>query len=181
MKKITISGLAGSGKSTIGKMLAEELRIPFISAGEISRKFAHEAYRLNINQFQELCNQKPEIDKDLDGYFCKVTSELNEFVIDYRLGRLFIPDAFHLYLNVSDEIAANRIQAADRYHEFESNDLCTKLTVLKRRNNQMRERFYSLYGFDFTDPCHYNLIVEMDCLSPSEAVKFIYKEIGVKI
>ena len=40
MHKITISGLAGSGKSTVGRLLASKLNVPFISMGNTTRAFA---------------------------------------------------------------------------------------------------------------------------------------------
>lgn len=50
---MTLSGLAGSSKSTVGKILQEKLNFEFISVGNFSRDFAFNNYGLDINQFQE--------------------------------------------------------------------------------------------------------------------------------
>lgn len=39
-KRISISGLAGSGKSTVGKLLSEKLNYEFVSVGNYSRILA---------------------------------------------------------------------------------------------------------------------------------------------
>jgi len=40
MKKILIIGIHGSGKTTLGKLIANHYKIPFISSGEILREYA---------------------------------------------------------------------------------------------------------------------------------------------
>jgi|GEM_PF-1428927 ATP-dependent DNA helicase RecG len=50
--KIVLTGNAGSGKSTVGKMLAERLGVDFLSIGDICRKKAV-SLGMDINQFQE--------------------------------------------------------------------------------------------------------------------------------
>ncbi len=49
--RITLSGLAGSGKSTVGKQLAKALKLDFHSIGEISRNKAKEK-NMSISEFQ---------------------------------------------------------------------------------------------------------------------------------
>ena len=39
---ITIGGLAGSGTTTVSKILSEKMRVPYLSAGEIFRQMAVE-------------------------------------------------------------------------------------------------------------------------------------------
>jgi len=43
-ERITLSGFAGTGKSTVGKILANELEFEFISVGDFSREFAEKEY-----------------------------------------------------------------------------------------------------------------------------------------
>jgi len=173
MKKITISGLAGSGKSTVGKLLASKLNIPFISMGDMSRKFAKEKFVININEFQMHCAHNRDIDKNLDLEFEKLGREQYEFIMDYRLGPLIIPEGFHIYLKVNELTAASRIKACDRGDEFINDSIDYRLTVLRERNVSMIERFKSLYKFDFTHPDHYDLIVDTDLLSPEKCVEYI--------
>ena len=49
--KITLSGFAGTGKSTVGKMIQEKLNFEFISIGNYTRNYAKETYGMTINEF----------------------------------------------------------------------------------------------------------------------------------
>lgn len=44
--KITLSGFAGTGKSTIGKHIAGKLSFEFISVGDFSRQFVKGNYKI---------------------------------------------------------------------------------------------------------------------------------------
>jgi cytidylate kinase len=81
-KKITLSGNAGTGKSTVGKLLAEKLGCEFVSVGDFSRKFAEKEFGLSINEFQEKCRQQPELDDLIDQKFKGYCNEHNNLVVD---------------------------------------------------------------------------------------------------
>ena len=59
---ITIGGAPGSGKSTVGRMLATNLNIPFFSMGDIRRAYALER-GLTIEQLNELAKVDPSSDR----------------------------------------------------------------------------------------------------------------------
>lgn len=173
MHKITISGLAGSGKSIVGKLLASKFNVPFISMGNTTRAFALEKYGMDINQFQELCASNPEIDKVLDREFERLGEETGGFVMDYRLGALFVPTGFHIYLHVDEAIAASRIVPSERGNEFRDASLEGRIATIKKRNCVMIDRFINCYGFDFTDPKHYHLVIDTAGMTPENVVGHI--------
>ncbi len=168
---IVLSGKAGSGKSTVGKALAEKLGWAFDSVGNYTRAYAKAQYGLEINQFQDLCKKKPEIDKMIDESFiarCKKTPDL---VIDWRLGFKFLPNAYSVYLDVPDHVAVQRIQ--DRQDEFKGVDEVSVLSIMSQRNMAMRTRFLDLYGADFTDPSSYTLTINTGDLNIAACVDLI--------
>ena len=165
--KITLSGLAGTGKTTIGKILAQKLNYEFISVGDFSRKFALEQYGLNINEFQEKCKKDPALDQQIDEKFQEYCNKHSNLVIDYRLGFKFVQNAFNVLLQVSDEVASHRIQNANR-----QNENLDPQSILNR-NTEMKNRFLSLYGVDFTQEQHYHLSLSTDNQSPEELAEVI--------
>lgn len=167
MNRITLSGLAGTGKSTVGKLLAEKLNYTFISIGNYSREYALTEYGLTINEFQLLCKKDKSIDQKLDKKFGEDCNHQNNIVVDYRLGFHFVKNAFNVLLKVSDEIAIQRIQAADRKHET------IDIASINARNHEMRQRFIDFYHLDFTDERNFHLVVDTDTLAPEEIANLL--------
>ncbi len=168
--KIVLSGNAGSGKSTVGKLLAERLGVGFLSIGEICRKRAV-LMGMDINQFQEYLRSNTEFDQAMDKYIAEYASSLSGYVFDYRLGFHFLPESFKVLLKVSEEIAFQRI--SNRYgkdEDFSAELLSDKIILLRKRNEHMRERFIEVYGTDFCDERNYDLVIDSDAYSPGEIV-----------
>jgi len=170
INKITLSGFAGSGKSTIGKNLQEALNFEFISVGNFSRKFAKEVYGMDINTFQQKCKEDPKLDAEIDQKFQSECNSKENLVIDYRLGFKFVQNAFHVLLKVSDEVASNRIRSANRIDETIS------AKAINTRNERMQARFLSTYQVDFMDETNYHLVIDTDELTPEEITHLIIKE-----
>ncbi|MDO3424269.1 AAA family ATPase [Chryseobacterium sp. APV1] len=76
--KITLSGEVASGKSTVGKLLAEQLGYQFISLGNLIRERA-ENEGLNIFEFQRRCTENPETDKEIDREFADECNKKRTF------------------------------------------------------------------------------------------------------
>ncbi|WP_370214959.1 viperin family antiviral radical SAM protein [Mesoflavibacter profundi] len=166
LTKITLSGFAGTGKSTVGKLIQEKLNYQFLSIGNYTRSYAKEKYQMSINEFQKLCHSKPEIDYKIDRDFLKLCNQ-DYLVIDYRLGFHFVKDSFNVILQVSDDIAYDRITKMNRKDENLS------LKAIKDRNYIMNERFKEKYKIDFSDRNNYHLSVDTDKLSAIEVAEVI--------
>jgi len=179
MNKISLSGLVGSGKSSIGKQLAQILNYEFISVGNFSRKIAQEKYGMNINEFQKYCEKNPQIDHEIDTYFTQYCLKNAHLVIDYRLAFYFITDAFHVFLKVSDEMAFQRLKnAKDAQRNQEFDNQKNMYEVMKKRNEDMKNRFLKTYQTDFTDESHYHLVIDTDHLNPNQICDLILKKFG---
>jgi predicted cytidylate kinase len=166
--RITLSGCVGSGKTTVGKLLANKLQYNFISIGNRTRQFA-ETKGLSIVQFQELCLTNPEMDKQIDFEFSNECNDSENLIIDYRLGFKFIKNAYHIFLKISEETAIERIKSANRNAEtFET---------ISQRNESFKNQFLNAYGVDYTMPKNYDLIVDVEQFKDAEEVVefIIYK------
>lgn len=162
INKISLSGLAGSGKTTIGKLVAKKLSNEFISMGNYSRNLAEEKYGMDINEFQIFCAKNPNIDELLDSEFANKCNGTENLVIDYRLAHLLITNCLHVFLHVSETEAVERLLKADRIAEFEQNTPEFVRKTMNLRNSQMKERFLKTYKTDFSNPKNYDLVVDTD-------------------
>ncbi|MCX7550284.1 viperin family antiviral radical SAM protein [Xanthomarina sp. F2636L] len=167
--KITLSGFAGSGKSTVGELIQTKLGYEFISVGNYSRLFAKEYYGMTINQFQEKCKKEPELDFQIDEKFKSLCNSKKHAIIDYRLGFKFIEKGFHVLLKVSDNTAFERINIAKRESEL------TTPESVSSRNRTMRKRFLETYKVDFTDEMNYDLVINTDHLNSYQVASKIIK------
>ncbi|MDR0612972.1 MAG: cytidylate kinase family protein [Dysgonamonadaceae bacterium] len=166
-KKITLSGNIGTGKSTVGKLLAEKSGYKFISVGNFSREFAQKEFGLTINEFQEKCKQQPELDDLIDQKFKQYCNEHDNIVADYRLGFHFIENSFNILLKVSENVSVQRVQSANRKTEF------VDTGSIRQRNQEMKQRFIDKYHVDFTDESNYNLVIDTDESSPETIINTI--------
>ena len=171
--RIVISGLAGSGKSSVGKALAELLGCSFRSAGFYAREEARRR-GITIQKLQIELEDDPEFDVVLDRRLIEWGRANPCWVMDYRMGFALLPEATSIYLTVTEEEAARRIQAAARPEEFGGNeDIHDILRSINERNQNMRQRLQGLYGKDFSDSSQYDHVIATDGKTPDELVKQI--------
>jgi len=176
--KITISGIVGSGKTTISKVLAKKLGLKNYSVGKLMRDMAIERGK-SLQEFTEDAKSDKEIDFELDKRQKALGSDdssSEEFVMDSRLGFYFIPNSFKVFLKVDLSEAAKRICGAGRSEEkYSSVDEC--LEYLKKRIAAEKIRYKQCYDIDF--PCEekFDLIIDTTNKSIAEIVKIILESI----
>jgi radical S-adenosyl methionine domain-containing protein 2 len=159
--RITLSGEVASGKSTVGKLLAERLGYAFTSIGNATREAA-QARGMDIVSFQRACLLDPQEDRRIDRAFAAQCNTSEAAVIDYRLGFHFVKDAFHIFLRIAEATATERLRNAGRNGE-------SHLT-LPERNATFQRQFQQVYGIDYTIAAHYDLVVDVDGMSSAEEV-----------
>lgn len=62
---ITISGMPGSGKSTVAELLKDKLGLRYVYSGMIFRETAKK-YNMSLEEFGKYCEKNSKIDKELD-------------------------------------------------------------------------------------------------------------------
>ena len=109
MKKniISISGELASGKSTIIKILMEDLNYSVYRNGEYFRKLAAEK-NMSITEFNEYVEDHPEIDREVENSAALYAKNHDNFIIDARLGWYAVPESFKVYVKVDIDEAAKR-------------------------------------------------------------------------
>ena len=160
--KITLSGEVASGKSTVGKLLAEERGYEFVSIGNITRNRA-EREGLTIVDFQKKCVENPLLDKEIDLEFAKYCNSKQNLIIDYRMGFKFVDNCFNVFLKISEEDAVERLKIANRKNEtFET---------VRERNNTFKTQFQNAYEIDYTLDSNYDLIIAINNTMTAEEIK----------
>ena len=94
---IAISGSPGSGKSTVGKLLASRLNFTHYSSGDLMRDMAEEQ-KVTLLELSKQAETDPTIDQEIDDRQIQLGINENDFVIDARLGYHFIKKSKKIYL-----------------------------------------------------------------------------------
>ena len=173
---ITLGGKAWSWKWTVAKLLSKKLGYEIISIWNLKRKLAEEM-GLSISEFN-LLGEKPENQHEFDLKYEEYQKNLDlnsQVILESRLWFLCQPNAFKVFLNVSDEVASQRIlndkRTTDQFFSPEE-----ALQVTKKRNQDDQNRYLSLYNIDLWDSSQYNLTIDTSNLTPEEVVEKILIE-----
>jgi CMP/dCMP kinase len=165
--KITIFGLAGTGKSSAGKKLAEKLQCAFFSTGNLFRELAKEA-GMSVHEFDIVAENDSSIDQKLDERIAQIGKVHESLVLESRLGWYFVPDSLKIKFICEEEERFKRVAHRDNISEEEA-----KIQSTIRENSHL-ERFKKVYGIeDYSADEHFDLIIDTTSIHTSEVVEKI--------
>jgi cytidylate kinase len=169
--KITIFGLAGTGKSSTGKKLAEKLQCAFVSTGNLFRELAREA-GMSVHDYDIIAENDSSIDQKLDERIAQIGKVHENLVLESRLGWYFVPDSLKIKFICTDEERFKRVAHRDGISEEEAK---TQSTI---RENSHLERFKKVYGIeDYSADEHFDLIIDTTNIHTNEVMEVILNKI----
>lgn len=169
---ITISGMPGSGKSTVGRLIAQHLGYHFYSMGDLRGKMATER-GMTIDELNELGKTEDWTDRDVDEYQTKLGKTEDNFVIDSWAGFYFIPHAFKVFLDVDPVVAGERVFKNQRPDEPPVASPIEARAMLTKRLAETDARFQKYYGFSCQDRSRFDLVIDTTTQSPEATIKTI--------
>lgn len=173
---ITLSGLPGSGKTTIAAMLAERLGVPWYSMGDLRGKMARER-GITIDQLNAIGESEAFTDKEVDDYQARLGKSGEPFVIDGRLSWHFIPHAFKAFLSVDPAEGARRVFEAQQSHAREDERTYSSVeeaeAALRARTESDQRRYEKYYGLDIFKKGNYDLWIDTSHLNPQQIVEAV--------
>ena len=140
-----------------------------VSAGDFMRDMASEQ-GMTILEFSRTAENRESIDHEIDDRTVRLSQESDDFVIDARLGWHFIPHSFKVFLEVTPDVAAERIYRAQRGSEKENVTLEDTLTAIERRTESERQRYEKYYGIDYAEHSQYDLVVDTSDMTIDQVV-----------
>lgn len=166
---ITISGSAGSGKDTIGELLAKKLNLKVIKS--TMKKYA-EKKGIDILEFEKKYAQyTKEYDKKVDEWQRKEVVK-GDCVLISMLSAYNAPNAdLKIWLYCPEKERAKRIAKRDNIPKEKA------LDYVRERDKIFRDRIKKIYGVDFWDPSLYDLRINTEKNNPKEVVEIILKEV----
>ncbi len=168
---LTITGDLGSGKSTVAKLVADELKLKYYSTGSIFRKVAADM-QLSLKELGELAKKDKRIDKRIDDYQKKLGEKEDGFILEGRLGFHFVPKSVKICLKVDLEESARRIMSDKRSDESFEN-IGEAINAIKIRRSSEKERYTQLYNVDIDNLKNYDLVIDTTTIPASKVAKKI--------
>lgn len=175
---ITISGLPGSGKSTVAKILAEKLGFKQYYAGQVRREAARKR-GMTLGEFNTLGEKDISTDKLVDDVLSELGKKEDNIVVQGRTAFHFIPNSVKIFLDVDLKEGARRIfeekRHANKRNEKAARTVEEELKIQQERMKSDTKRYRKYYGIDCFDKKHFDLVVDTTDISPERVVERILK------
>ena len=169
---ITIGGVAGSGTTTVAKVLSEKLDIPFLSAGAIFRQMAEEKGMTPV-EFGKFAENNADIDKEIDNRQAKLAEEADNLIVEGRLSAYFIDADLKVCFTAPLDIRAKRVcQREDKSVET------ARAEILAREESEAI-RYMDIHNIDINNMDIYDLIINTDSFDPESISEIIIKALDL--
>ena len=174
---VCISGMAGTGKSTLAKKLAQKYGLKYYSGGDALRALAAEkGYNSSSNgwwespeglSFLEQRKANGSFDKAVDEKLLEYADKGNVLLDSWTMPWL-VKHGFKIWLAASVEKQAQRIAQRDKMTVEEA------LQALKEKEARTKAIYKQLYGFALgEDFAPFNLVLDTDNLSAEEVFQVL--------
>jgi len=152
--RITVSGLPGSGTTSLSRYLAERHNFTMISAGEVFRQCARE-HNMELAEFGRLAEQDPAFDKMIDARQKEIAEERDNIIVEGRLSGWMVEKAdLKIWLFAPIDCRLERIVFRDQIRDLET---AKKITLEREHCEAVRYRQY--YDIEIADLSIYHLIL----------------------
>lgn len=170
---ICVSGMTGSGKSTVARRLAERYNLEYFSGGNTMKALAKdEGYDSDVRGWWEspegldFLKQRmsdPAFDKKIDQKLLELAAVGNVVLDSWTVPWLLKEDGFKVWLESSPQARAKRVVNRDHISFEEA------LHALTEKDARTRQIYKDLYSFDLgNDLTPFNLVLATDDLDPDD-------------
>lgn len=178
-----MSGFTGTGKSTLGRRLADYYQIRYISGGTALKKLlAGEGATKDVGWWErgagaeamQVRKSDPSFDRRVDQELMRLAQEKRDLIIDsWTLPYLLkSPDRLAIFLKADLEERADRIMRRDRISYEKA------LKEIKRKDLESKEIYNQIYGFKMgEDLSPFQLVIDNTRFSPKETFGVVFKYI----
>lgn len=166
--KVTIFGLAGTGKSTVAKIIANDLNLSYNSTGNLMREKA-QSLGMTIYEFDEMIKGDSSFDIALDKQVAEFGINEDNFIFESRLAWYFIYDSIKIKLNCDEDVVYRRISERESILVDEARRLTQK------RANDVMARYSKIYPQIEFPPSdlEFDLVIDTTKLNVGEVVNKI--------
>jgi CMP/dCMP kinase len=157
--RITVSGLPGSGTTTISRLLGEYYELELISSGEVFRKIAKEK-GVSLAEFGTMAEKDPSIDLAIDKNQRAVIHSHDNLILESRLaGHMAkdVPTVLKIWIKAPLPVRVKRILRREKSVSFEEE---LEKTVQREKSEALR--YMNYYNIDIDDLSIYDIVIDSE-------------------
>jgi cytidylate kinase len=166
---VTLSGLPGSGTSTVAAATSVALGIEHLDGGTVFRAMASER-GLSLAEFSRLAEGDDTVDRALDDRLAARIAA-GDVLVESRLAGWLAHRGAHAGVKVW--IDCDEVERARRVGARDTHDLGAALEANQQREASERTRYLEYYDIDLTDLSVYDLVLDSTDVGPEELVASI--------
>jgi len=166
---ITVSGLSGSGKTTVAKEIAKAFKLKLVNAGDLSREYATKN-KMTLDEMSKAL--PPKIDYQIDKMLLDL-AQRGGHVLVARLSAWVAGD----WADCRVFVQCNKKIRHQRVAEREGLSLLRAKVKIENRDYGDYQRYRKLYDIDINDKNIYNLIINNNQISLEELKRETVKKI----
>ncbi len=169
---VTISGLPGSGTSTLARAVGAALQLERLDGGQVFRSLATER-GMALAAFGALAETDPSIDVELDTRLARRGAQ-GDVVLESRLAGWIVTNeglpALRVWVSCADAERARRVAGR------EGTAIDAAQAENRSREASEAERYLTYYGIDISDLSPYDLVVDSTRTPVEELARRIVDE-----
>jgi len=166
---ITLSGLPGSGTSTVARMVAADLGLEHLDGGTVFRGLARER-GMSLSDFAREAEGDDAIDRALDDRLTQ-RARKGDVLVESRLAGWLVTgdslDALRIWIECDEVERARRVAGRDHHDPDEA------LATNREREASERLRYQRYYGIDLADRSIYDLVLDSSEAAPDHLVALV--------
>jgi cytidylate kinase len=166
---VTISGLPGSGTSTVASQVADVLGVPRLDGGTVWRALAAE-HGMTVVEFSAYSEADAAVDVELDRRLAEV-ARAGDVVLESRLAGWIATNeglaATRVWIDGDEHERARRVGRREGVHPDAA------LAANRAREASEAARYQAYYGIDLSDLSVYDLVLDSTTARPEDLVAAI--------
>lgn len=170
MPRIIISGLTAAGKTTHGRLIADVLRIPYVSGSAMLAELVGKPgpWTPEVDR----ARTEGAIDRELDLLMLETFNASKDGVFDaWALPWLSDSDAIRVWIESDLESRVRKAMVTELRRGLDA-AIEVRRRIVEEKDNFSRDLFIRLYGFDlFTDRAIFDIIVDNSGFIPRATIQ----------
>lgn len=170
---LSISGLPGSGTTTVSKLLSEHYGVDIVNAGDVFRKLAKE-HGMTLAEYGALAESDALIDVKIDEHQKEIANTRDNIILEGRLAGYMAERALKVWIKAPIDVRVKRISR----REGTPFDVMRDKTIKREASEAIR--YKEIYGIDLENLSIYDLVIDSVKWDPSGIMKILVAAIEIR-